>query len=111
MPNFGCSTKIIYSSVTKFTKSKFNIPKKIMFSPKFLTNQKNALENIVFLKFPKLRKIKFYLENLKKPLFVRMTGSGSVLVAYYQSKKDCEMAKVQFKRKFGNYWCNTSKTI
>ena len=40
-----------------------------------------------------------------------MTGSGSVLVAYFHSKKDCEMAKVQFKRKFRNYWCNTSKTL
>ena len=40
------------------------------------------------------------LENLKNPLFVRMTGSGSVIIAYYQSKKDCEMAKVQFKRKY-----------
>ena len=47
----------------------------------------------------------------KNPLFVRMTGSGSVIIAYYQSKKDCEMAKVQFKRKYKNYWCNTSKTI
>ena len=48
---------------------------------------------------------------MKNPLFVRMTGSGSVIVAYYQSKKDCEMAKVQFKRKFENYWCNVSKTL
>ena len=40
-----------------------------------------------------------------------MTGSGSVIVAYYQKKQDCELAKVQFKRKFKNYWCITSKTI
>ena len=52
-----------------------------------------------------------YLENLNQPLFVRMTGSGSVLVAYYQRKQDCELAKVKFKRKFRNYWCNASKTI
>ena len=48
---------------------------------------------------------------MNKPLFVRMTGSGSVMVAYYQKKQDCELAKVRFKRKFKNYWCNTSKTI
>ena len=82
-----------------------------MFSSKFLKNQNNALEKNAFLKYPKLKKIKFFLENLKNPLFVRMTGSGSVIVAYYQSKRDCELAKVQFKRKFNNYWCNTSKTI
>ena len=29
----------------------------------------------------------------------------------YQLKKDCEIAKVQFKRKFANYWCNVSKTL
>ena len=110
-PNFGCSTKKIYSKVKKFTKSKFDNPKKNMFNSKFLISQNNALEKIAFSKYPKLKKIKSFLETLKNPLFVRMTGSGSVIVAYYQSKRDCELAKVQFKRKFNNYWCNTSKTI
>jgi len=110
-PNFGCSTKIIYSGVKNFTKPKFNNPKKIMFKPKFLLKQDNALEKIAFLKYPKLKRIKSYLENLKNPIFVRMTGSGSVIIAYYQLKRDCELAKVQFRRKFKNYWCNTSKTI
>ena len=110
-PDFGCSTKTIYSGVKNFTKSKYNKPKKIMFNPQYLSKQNNALENVAFSKYPKLKKIKLFLENLKKPLFVRMTGSGSVLVAYFLSKKDCEMAKVHFKRKFNNYWCNTSKTL
>ena len=68
-------------------------------------------EKIAFLKYPKLKELISYLESLEKPLFVIMTGSGSVLVAYYLKKQDCELAKVQFKRKFKNYWCNTSKTI
>ena len=110
-PNFGCSTKKIYSGVKNFTKSKFNNPRKVMFSSSYLSKQKNALELVAFSRYPKLKKIKFFLKSLKNPLFVRMTGSGSVIVAYYQSKKDCEMAKVQFKRKFENYWCNVSKTI
>ena len=110
-PNFGCSTKKIYSGVKKFTKPAFNSPNKKMFSLRFLLKQNNALEKIAFANYPKLKKIKFFLENLKKPLFVRMTGSGSVIVAYYQTKQDCELAKVQFKRKFKNYWCNASKTI
>ena len=110
-PNFGCSTKKIYSEVKNFTKSKFNNPRKVMFSSKYLSKQKNDLELVAFSRYPKLKKIKFFLKSLKNPLFVRMTGSGSVIVAYYQSKKDCEMAKVQFKRKFENYWCNVSKTI
>ena len=110
-PNFGCSTKKIYSMVKKITKSKYNNPKRSMFGSRYLSGQENALENIVFSYYPKLKRIKSFLENLKNPLFVRMTGSGSVLVAYYQSKKDSEMAKVQFKRKFKNYWSNTSKTL
>ena len=110
-PNFGCSTKKIYSGVKTYTKPIFNDPKKNMFSLRFLFKQENALEKIAFSKYPKLKRIKFFLENLKKPLFVRMTGSGSVIVAYYQKKQDCDLAKVQFKRKFKNYWCITSKTI
>jgi len=82
-----------------------------MFSLGFLLEQENALEKIAFSKYPKLKIIKSFLENLNKPLFVRMTGSGSVLVAYYQKKQDCNLSKVQFKRKFKNYWCITSKTI
>ena len=110
-PNFGCSTKEIYSKLKKITKSKFTNPKKTMFNTEFLLRQENALESVAFSRYPKLKKIKSFLENLKNPLFVRMTGSGSVIIAYYQSKKDCELAKVQFKRKYKNYWCNTSKTI
>ena len=82
-----------------------------MFNHEYLLKQENALEKVAFLKYPKLKKIKSFLENLKNSLFVRMTGSGSIIVAYYQSKKDCEMAKVEFKRKFRNYWCNISKTL
>ena len=110
-PNFGCSTKVIYSRVKKITNSKFNNPKKLMFNPEYLARQENALEVAAFSRYPKLKRIKSFLENLKNPLFVRMTGSGSVIIAYYQSKKDCEMAKVQFKRKYKKYWCNVSKTL
>ncbi len=110
-PNFGCSTKKIYSQVKNYTKPIFNIPKKNMFNLGFLSKQENALEKIAFSKYPRLKIIKSFLENLNKPLFVRMTGSGSVLVAYYQKKQDCNFSKVQFKRKFKNYWCITSKTI
>tara|TARA_B100000579_G_C22673200_1_gene776635 strand:- start:77 stop:922 length:846 start_codon:yes stop_codon:yes gene_type:complete len=110
-PKFGCSTKTIYSKVKKFTKSKYNHPKKFMFSRKYLSTQENHLENIVFSKYPKLKKIKKFLLEFSNPSFVRMTGSGSVIVGYYQSKQDCKKAKVKFDRKFKNYWCNTAKTL
>ena len=110
-PKFGCSTKKIYSNVKKFTKSKYNNPKKFMFSQKYLSIQKNDLENVVFSIYPKLRELKNFLQKNDNLSFVRMTGSGSVLVAYFQSKQDCEIAKIRLKRKFKKYWCNTAKTI
>ncbi|PDH20791.1 MAG: 4-(cytidine 5'-diphospho)-2-C-methyl-D-erythritol kinase [Pelagibacterales bacterium MED-G42] len=110
-PVFGCSTKKIYSKVKKFTKSKYNSPKKSMFSQKYLKSQKNDLEKIAFFSYFKLQKIKNFLMNSSNPLFVRMTGSGSVIVAYYLSNLDSVIAKARFKRKFKNYWCITSKTI
>ena len=57
-PKFGCSTNLIYSKVTKFTKSKYNKPKKFMFLPKYLSIQKNNLEKIAFSSYPKLKKSK-----------------------------------------------------
>ena len=82
-----------------------------MFRTKYLSDQQNALETIVLKKYPKLRKIKLFLENINNPLFVRMTGSGSTIVAYYNSLKSCKSAKTKFKRKYKNYWCITAKTI
>ena len=110
-PNFGCSTKEIYSKVKKFNKPNFNRPNKKMFNFDYLKKMNNSLEPIVLSKYSKLRTIKLYLENLSKPVFVRMTGSGSALVAYYKSKERCENAKKQFNKKYKNYWCIASKTI
>ncbi len=110
-PNFGCSTKKIYSGVRKFTKSKLSSPKKYMFYSKYLINQKNALQEIAYKKYPKLKKIVSFLTETNYPIFVRMTGSGSTIIAYYNSLKNCKLAKAKFRRKHKNYWCITSKTI
>ena len=110
-PNYGCSTKKIYSKVRKFSRPKLNQPKKHMFNPIFLKKMHNSLEPIVFSKYSSLKLTKLYLENLINPFFVRMTGSGSSLVAYYQSKNRCEKAKNEFNKKYKNYWCIVSKTI
>ena len=110
-PNFGCSTKKIYMKVKKFNKSKFDKPSKKMFDLENLKKMQNDLENIAISKYPKLNKIKLFLENLSKQEFVRVTGSGSAIVAYFKSKKNCDNAKKMFKRKYKNYWCISSKTI
>ena len=110
-PNFGCSTKYIFSKVRYFSKSKFNFPKKSMFSPNYLKNLDNDLESIAFENYSKLKKIKSYLLTISNVIFVRMTGSGSSIVAYFLSKKASIVALKQFKRKFNSHWCITSKTI
>ena len=110
-PNFGCSTKEIYSKVRKFDQSQFLKPRKKMFDLEYLGGLKNSLEPIVISKFPKLKKIKSQLESLDQMNFVRMTGSGSAFIVYFESKKNCDIAKKNFSRKYKNYWCITSKTI
>ena len=110
-PNFGCSTKEIYSKVRKFNKPKLNNPNRKMFNLDFLKKMSNSLEPIAFTEYNKLRVIKLFLEKLSNPAFVRMSGSGSAMVAYFQSKQRCDYAKKQFNKKYKNYWCIASKTI
>lgn len=110
-PNFGCSTREIYSKVKNFERPKFNRPNKNMFNLDYLKKMNNNLELIAFSKYPKLKEIKVFIENSLNPVFVRMSGSGSVLVAYFKSKKICELAKKNFNKRYKNYWCIASKTI
>tara|TARA_B100001057_G_scaffold40771_1_gene36607 strand:- start:73 stop:918 length:846 start_codon:yes stop_codon:yes gene_type:complete len=110
-PNFGCSTKNIYSNIVKYRKAKFNVPTKNMFNLDFLKKMDNDLEFIVFNKYPKLKDLKKFLEKLLKVEFVRMTGSGSAIIAYFKSDKMCKEAEKKVKKQFRNYWCKTAKTI
>ena len=110
-PSFGCSTKKIYSKMKKFKKPKFNNPVKSMFNLDFLKKMNNDLEEIVLNEYPKLNTLKKFLEKISKVEFVRMTGSGSAIIAYFKSYKMCKEAKKKVKKQFGNYWCVTAKTI
>ena len=110
-PNFGCSTRDIYSKVKKFSKPEFYVPTKNMFNLDFLKRMKNDLEPIVLKKYPKLKILKIFLEKVLNCEFARMTGSGSAIIAYFKSDKDSKNAKKKVKKKFKNYWCVTSKTI
>jgi 4-diphosphocytidyl-2-C-methyl-D-erythritol kinase len=110
-PNFGCSTKKIYSEVKDFRKAKFNHPNKNMFNFTFLKRMNNDLELIAFKKYPKLNVLKVFLEKLSNVKFVRMTGSGSAVIAYFTSNKLCKEAEKKVKKQFRNYWCKTAKTI
>ena len=54
---------------------------------------------------------KSFLLTTPNNKFVRMSGTGSSIVAYFYSKKACDNAYEQFKRKFNGVWCIKSKTI
>ncbi len=110
-PDFGCSTKNIYSGVKKFSKPQFTKPSTKMISFSYLKTLSNSLEIIAMSKFPKLKFIKSYLESCSNECFVRMTGSGSAFVAYFESKKICDYVKKRLSRKYKNYWCKVAKTI
>ena len=110
-PNFGCSTKKIYSEVKNFKKPIFNNPNKKMFNLQFLQRMSNDLELVAFRKYPKLHILKTFLQKLSDVKFARMTGSGSAVIAYFSSNKLCKDAKKKVSKQFRNYWCKTAKTI
>ena len=110
-PNFGCSTKKIYSKVRKFDSSKFNNPKKELFSYSKLQKMSNHLEFIAFKIYPRLKILKIFLEKLPNIRLVRMSGSGSAMIAYFSSSKLCKQAEKKVKKYFGKYWCKRAKTI
>lgn len=110
-PNFGCSTKSIYRKVKNFSRPIFKKNNKLNFNNKFLSNIKNDLEIPAFNQYPALKKIKIFLEKVDKVLFVRMTGSGSTIVGYFNSKKTALNAKKILKKNYKSYLCILSKTI
>ena len=63
-----------------------------------------------FHKLAKLSLVLIYIVIIAGA-FVRMTGSGSAIIAYFNSDKSCDDAEKKVKKKFKNYWCKTSKTI
>ena len=110
-PNFGCSTKFIYSEVSEFTKSKYNTPSVKFFDLDYMSNSNNDLEPVVFKNYPKLKALKLSLMKLPNVAFARMTGSGSTILAYFKTKKTCDIAYKELKKRYKNYWCIVSKTI
>ena len=109
-PKIGCSTKEIYRRVKKFSKRRIKISSKI-FNVDSLKTEKNDLEEPAFRLYPNLRKLKIFLSNTDQVKFVRMTGSGSTIVAYFSNKKSAINALKLAKKNFKNYWSILSKTI
>ena len=109
-PAFGCSTKKIYSVNKTFSKSEFNKTKKNIVKNVIL-NGKNDLEKSAFKLYPTLKKIKNQLDQNKQANFVRMTGSGSAIIMYFNSNKFAKNALKIYKRKLNNCLCIITKII
>ena len=110
-PNFGCSTKKIYQGVKGYSKKKLKNNKRDYFNLANIIKSQNDLEKVVFKYYPKLNKVKSFMEDLPNIRFVRMTGSGSAILGYFLTKNAAINALKLFKNKYKNYWCITSKTI
>ena len=108
-PNFGCSTRKIFSANKAFSESKLGKLKNV--SKAMIRNSENDLENSAFRLYPNLFKLKNKLLSWKKAEFVRMTGSGSTLVMYFNTKVSAKNALKMSKRKLNNCWCILSKVI
>ena len=108
-PNFGCSTRKVFSANKVFSKSKLGKLKNV--SKTMIINSENDLENSAFRLYPNLFKLKNKLLSWKKAEFVRMTGSGSTLVMYFNTKVSAKNALKMSKRKLNNCWCILSKVI
>ena len=109
-PNKGCSTKEIYKRVKNFSKNRIKISSKV-FKIETLKYSQNDLEKPAFKLYPALRKLKIFLFNINKVKFVRMTGSGSTIVAYFSNKKSAINGLKLIRKKFKNHWSIVSKTI
>ena len=108
-PTVNCSTKLIYSKNRQFSKQYKN--KDISKFGKFFEKDVNDLEKVAFKIYPKIKRLKDYLNIQKKCIFSRMTGSGSVCVAYFKDYKAARKAEINLKNKFPNYWCKLSKAM
>ncbi len=109
-PPFGCSTKKIYLNNETFSRSEFKNTKGNILKNVILYG-KNDLEKSAFKLYPALEKIKELLLKNKQAKFVRMTGSGSAIIMYFNSNKYAKNALKIYKRKLNNCLCILTKII
>jgi len=109
-PNIKCSTRVIFSKNRKFSKSykKFN---QSLFSITNLLGDRNDLESVVFKTYPKIEKLNDFLKKQKNCIFSRMTGSGSICIAYFRGLRPAQKGLINIKKKYPKYWSVLSKTI
>ena len=100
-PNINCSTKKMYHTFNKedyIYNSDFDLEEINDF------DNGNDFENKLFSLYPKLKKMFDYMQELEGSLFTRVTGSGSSIYSVFESKKEAELALIDFKKNYTNVW-------
>ena len=110
-PGFGCSTKKVFSKNKIFSNKKYFKNKSLSVTKQDIVEGKNDLEHSALKMYPKLYALKSRLLSFKMGKFIRMTGSGSTIVVYFNSKISAENAFKIYKRKLNKNWCILSKII
>ena len=88
-PRIKCSTRDIYSNVSKFSKKEkfsenlINSKNKYL---EYLFKNRNDLQLIVERKYPSIKKLLTDIKNQKGCYFSRMTGSGSVCYGLFKDQ-------------------------
>jgi 4-diphosphocytidyl-2-C-methyl-D-erythritol kinase len=113
-PKINCSTREIFSKVTRSSKkTKFNF-KKINTREKFIkyiSAEKNELQSIVEKKYPIIKKLLINISAEKGCYFSRMTGSGSVCYGLFNSERNTKKALRKIKIKHPKFWFSIAKTV
>ncbi len=110
-PNFGCSTKDIYKNINLYSKPVFTSKLIDYLKTSKVKKLRNDLEKIVYEKYPRLLKLKKYLNTIPKANYTKMTGSGSCLFLNFDLKKDALDATKKIKKRYKKNWCIFTKTI
>ena len=113
-PNINCSTKDIYSQVTRYSKKKkfnfHNVKSKKKFIDHILT-QKNELQSIVEKNYPIIKKLLTDIGLEKGCYFSRMSGSGSVCYGLFNNESSAKKALKKIKDKYPKFWFSIAKTV
>ena len=113
-PNINCSTREIFSKVTKYSKKiKFSF-KKINTRKKFIEYilaKNNELQAIVEKKYPIIKKLLIDISVEKGCYFSRMSGSGSVCYGLFNNESNAKKALNKIKTRHPKFWFSIAKTV
>ncbi len=113
-PNINCSTREIYSKVTKYSKKNKFSYSKINTRRKFINqilNNKNDLQPIVEKKHPIIKKLLNDINKEKGCYLSRLSGSGSVCYGVFNNESTAKKALQKIKRRYPRFWFSIAKTV